>query len=115
MYTTVAAICAIVIAALLMGFSVPLIMRMIPMNGDYGFRLPEAFQSDEAWHEINVFGAWCMLLANVPLLILAVFALIRPRAIPDFPIVGGLVFCLSMIAVFVLTYRRAKKTGKKNG
>jgi ABC-type phosphate transport system permease subunit len=115
MNTTVAAICAIVMASLLILFSIPLIMRAIPMNRDYGFRWPEAFKSNEDWQEINVFGGWCMLLANVPLLILAVFALVRPMAISEFFGFGLLVFWPCIIAVIVLTRLRAKKAGKKNG
>lgn len=115
MNTTVVAICAIVIASLLILFSIPLITRTIPMNPDYGFRWPEAFKSEQNWYEINVFGGWCMLLANVPPIILGVFALVRPRAISNFPGFVLLAFWLGIIAVLVLTRLRAKKTGKKNG
>jgi len=115
MYTTATAICAIVIAALLMLLSVPLIMKAIPMNRDYGFRWPEAFRSNEDWHEINVFGGWCTLIANLPLLILALLTLLRPGLFPDFPILGGLVFCLSMMTVLILTYAHAKRTGRRAG
>lgn len=113
MSATAAAIGAIVIASLLMLLSIPLVMRSIPMNPDYGFRWKEAFESDRNWYEINAHGGWCMLIGNLPLLLLAVFSLIRPGAISDFPVIGGLVFWISMMVIIVLSYACAQRIHKK--
>jgi SdpI/YfhL protein family len=41
---------------LLTVFSVPLVLRRIPMNRAYGIRIPEAFSSDARWYDINAYG-----------------------------------------------------------
>jgi predicted Ser/Thr protein kinase len=45
------------IGLLLSGVSLPLWLRLVPMNSFYGVRLPSTFVSDERWYEVNaVFG-----------------------------------------------------------
>ncbi len=36
--------------------SLPLTLRLVPMNRWYGIRLPEAFASRRHWYEINAYG-----------------------------------------------------------
>lgn len=36
--------------------SLPLVMRLVPMNRWYGVRVPEAFVSGRHWYEINAYG-----------------------------------------------------------
>jgi len=36
--------------------SLPLVLRLVPMNRLYGVRLPEAFTSSRKWYEINAYG-----------------------------------------------------------
>jgi len=44
---------------LLAGVSVPMIMRIIPPNPFYGFRLPKTMNNPEIWYEINAYsGRW---------------------------------------------------------
>ena len=47
---------------LFIAISLPLILRMIPMNGLYGFRIPKAFISAELWYDINAYGGKQMIL-----------------------------------------------------
>lgn len=35
---------------------IPLAAQKVPMNGVYGFRLSQAFESDENWYAINRYG-----------------------------------------------------------
>jgi uncharacterized membrane protein len=41
--------------------SLPLVMRLVPMNRFYGVRVPEAFASSRNWYEINAFGGRLLL------------------------------------------------------
>jgi len=42
--------------------SLPLIMRKVPMNYMYGFRLRKAFVSTHNWYELNAYGGKLMLV-----------------------------------------------------
>ncbi|OYW29115.1 MAG: hypothetical protein B7Z47_05140 [Chthoniobacter sp. 12-60-6] len=46
-----------IVGIVLSALSLPLWLRLIPMNSFYGVRLPSTFVSDERWYEVNaVFG-----------------------------------------------------------
>ncbi len=51
--------------------SIPLILRMVPMNHVYGIRVPKAFVSSENWYEINAYGGKLLLAFGVFLLVVA--------------------------------------------
>ncbi len=53
--------CAIVCIAL----SIPLLRGRVKMNSWYGVRFAKSFESDEAWYDINRFGAQRMILWSV--------------------------------------------------
>lgn len=49
---------------------IPLLLKKIPMNSLYGFRISKAFDSDKNWYEINRFGGrqlilWSFLLIAI--------------------------------------------------
>ena len=50
------AILHLIAAGAIIAAAVPLIRKRIKMNGWYGVRIPEAFESEEAWIEINHYG-----------------------------------------------------------
>jgi SdpI/YfhL protein family len=41
--------------------SLPLVMRLVPMNRFYGVRVREAFASRRNWYEINAYGGRLLL------------------------------------------------------
>jgi uncharacterized membrane protein len=44
------------LGVLLIAASIPLALRMVPMNPVYGVRVPEAYASESNWYAINAFG-----------------------------------------------------------
>lgn len=50
------------VGLLFIAISIPLVLRMIPINGLYGFRIPKAFISAELWYDINAYGGKQMIL-----------------------------------------------------
>ena len=48
--------------------SIPLILRVVPMNRIYGIRVREAFVSDRNWYQINSFGGVLILAFGLFLL-----------------------------------------------
>jgi hypothetical protein len=43
--------------------SVPLILRVVPPNGIYGFRTATTQSSREIWYPANAFAGWALLIA----------------------------------------------------
>ncbi|MBN2208286.1 MAG: SdpI family protein [Candidatus Coatesbacteria bacterium] len=48
----------LILGLLVIGLSIPLLLRKIPRNWSYGIKLvPKAHKSDENWYEINAYGS----------------------------------------------------------
>jgi hypothetical protein len=45
--------------------SLPLILRVVPPNGIYGFRTGATLSSRTAWYSANAFHGWALLIAAV--------------------------------------------------
>ena len=48
--------------------SIPLILRKVPMNRAYGFRLKKAFVSENNWYALNAYGGKLLLAFGLFLL-----------------------------------------------
>ncbi len=71
--------CGWTIAGLVIfGLSIPLVRGKIPRNSLYGVRLPQSFQSDEAWFAINRFGGRRLLVWSMPLVLLGIVCFFLP-------------------------------------
>lgn len=44
--------------------SVPLILRLVPPNGSYGFRIPATQSSRAVWYPANAFSGWALVVAG---------------------------------------------------
>ncbi len=53
--------------------SVPLILRIVPPNGIYGFRTSLTMSSAAIWYPANAFAGWALLLAAVAAGVLLTF------------------------------------------
>lgn len=60
------AIINIVASLLIVGVSIPLVLRKITMNHFYGIRFPQSFKSNEAWYEINEYGGKALIVSMLP-------------------------------------------------
>jgi uncharacterized membrane protein len=105
------AILHIIVALVIIGFSLPLMKRKIKMNPWYGIRIAESFKSEERWFEINQYGGRLMLWWGVVIGIMATIGLSFERrlwATYDF---GALVIVLGGLGVVIaLIFRYAART-----
>jgi len=72
----------VVSGLLLAAVSVPLILRLIPPNGLYGFRVRKTIEHPEIWYPVNKYGGERLLMASL----LVVLAAIGYPFIPDITI-----------------------------
>jgi len=95
----------------LAAFSLPLVLRRVPMNRAYGIRIPEAFTSDARWYDINAYGGRAFLVYGVLLAVLGFLArdLAPPKASPWSPvfIVGPLLAALALLPL-IRSYARSR-------
>jgi hypothetical protein len=50
---------------LLAVLSVPLILKKIPPNGLYGFRIPSTVNNPELWYKVNTYAGWRLLVVGL--------------------------------------------------
>ncbi len=98
----------IVVAILIIGISVPLVMRKIPMNHIYGIRFKKSFESDEHWFKINHYGGTQLILWSMPLLVIGLLTLLFP--VRDGGIFTTLIACAPLILLVpaYMSYRYSK-------
>lgn len=63
---------------LCLAVSLPLVRGKVGRNAFYGVRIPQAFQSDEAWLEINRYGGKRLAIWSVPMVVTGVVCLFLP-------------------------------------
>lgn len=60
----------LVAGLMLFGLSLPLALRLVPMNKVYGFRTAISMKSDENWYAVNAVGGRRLALWALPIIVL---------------------------------------------
>lgn len=85
---------------LLAAGSLPLVLRLVPMNRLYGFRIPKAFVSESNWYAINAYGGRLFVVYGVALF---AFGLLARDSAPPATSIWTAVFIVGpMLLVFPL-------------
>ena len=50
---------------LLAGLSIPMILKKIPPNGLYGFRVPATMNNPALWYDVNTYSGWRLLVVGL--------------------------------------------------
>ncbi len=87
---------------ILAGLSVPLILRKIPPNGIYGFRVKKTMEHPEIWYPVNAYGGKWLLAVGIGIVLAAViFASIPGLTLDVYAYwVLGVLVLLFTLAVF---------------
>jgi uncharacterized membrane protein len=98
---------------LLIGLSIPLIMRRIPPNGLYGFRTPATLKDEALWYDVNAYAGKRLLIAGVASLVVCLVIIALPLSLDAFALLhlsNVLVFYgWAIIASFVYLHRRKQQ------
>ncbi len=83
--------------------SIPLILRKVPPNKWYGFRVPKTFASEKIWYDANQIAGYDLLYAGCAITVTAlVTALLYNQIGPNFVnIINLVVFLCALIAALV--------------
>ena len=61
----------IFVGALFIGLSIPLILRRVPPNPWYGFRVRRTLASPDVWYPANAYSSWLMLGLGLLIILVA--------------------------------------------
>ena len=93
--------------------ALPLLRGKVKRNPFYGVRFPAAFRSEDAWLEINRFGARRLIAWSIPLILLGLAAPVLPREHRDWAIwVFSLAPLIFLIPAFE-SWRYASRVGSR--
>ncbi len=90
--------------------SLPLALRVVPMNRWYGIRIPKAYESEENWYEINAYGGKLLLVYGLALVAFGYLA--RDAAPPPSSpwravyVAGPLILVFPVLALIIYFARR---------
>ena len=91
--------------------SLPLIFRMVKMNGVYGVRIPESFRSEARWYQLNRFGGILGLLWGIVLGITgAIGVTLKHSQLAKFSFISVVVTLGGLVLVIVGIYVYAAMT-----
>jgi uncharacterized membrane protein len=81
---------------LLSALSIPLILRRIPPNGLYGFRIPQTMEDPEIWYKVNAYSGKRLLVTGIGTVIASLILYFWPEISLDAFALGvmGVVFGL---------------------
>ena len=105
----------IVVSLVLAAFSVPLILRKIPMNRLYGARYPLSFKSEKHWYAINRNCGWWLLAAGAVIFAYGVAGFLIPGGGEGYEVVGGILTIVAVLAMALFNYLFARKFDRENG
>ena len=54
----------LVVPLIIIAVSIPMIVRLVPRNGLYGFRTPYTFSSDDVWYRANRIAGIALCIAG---------------------------------------------------
>ena len=87
--------------------SIPLILKIVPPNGLYGFRTPRTLSDRDLWFRANHFAGWALLIAAATSAALLGFA---PRGGWDIPAYEVIAFALPMVLAVAASFAYLRKT-----
>lgn len=102
----------LVAAILAIAASMPLIRRKVKMNHWYGMRIPAAFESEDAWFDINQYGGrlflvWGLVIAATA--IVGAFVEKKNWVTYDWAALVVVVVGLAIVVMKVSSYARRRR------
>ena len=95
---------------LLAGISAPMILKVIPPNPFYGFRVPKTMNNPEIWYAINTYSGWWLFAAGLlEALSAAALYILFPGFDKDlYASAQGVVMVVLLTAAMIASFNRLK-------
>ena len=93
---------------LLIGLSIPLMLRRVKPNWWYGFRVRKTLSDEQIWYESNAYaGKWLLMLGSIHTVVSFILYFV-PTFRADFNAYAatcGVVFMIGFVIMIVLSFR----------
>lgn len=93
---------------LVVGLSVPMILRRVKPNPWYGFRTAKTLADERVWYEANAYSGFLLLVAGIVWVVAAVALRYVPAIGSDlltYSVVYSLILLIGLLGVTVLSFR----------
>ncbi len=99
----------IIVAFIIIGISIPLALRKIPMNNLFGVRFSKSFESEDNWYKINEYGGKKLIVWAIPLIVIGTITFFLP--LKGNGVLTFLIGCAPLIVMIpaYLSYKYSKK------
>jgi len=97
---------------LLVGLSLPLLLRRVKPNWWYGFRTPKTFSDERIWYESNVYTAKWLLLSGLIHTVVSLVLYFVPAFRENLLLYAatcGIIFGVIFTMMIVLSFRYLRK------
>jgi len=99
-----------IVGLLFIGLGIPLILRKVPPNHWYGFRLSKRVYEPDIWYPLNEYGGKLMVLIGAAMTGLGVGIYVVPGVQESVYIIAGpVILLLGVVVMTVLAYRRLRR------
>jgi hypothetical protein len=100
------AITLVCLGGILIAVSIPLLLGKIKMNHVYGFRIRNAFESEENWYSINSYGAKALIRWSLAIMAAGIVCLYIE---PEHVLTVAKISFLSVLVPILETIRYARR------
>ena len=93
---------------LLVGLSIPLMLRRVKPNWWYGFRTPKTFSDERIWYESNAYAGKSLLIASIIHTVVSLVLYFIPTFRANLVVYAttcGVIFVIVFTIVIVLSFR----------
>ncbi len=96
---------------LLVGLSIPLLLRRVKPNGWYGFRVPKTLSDERIWYESNAYTARWLLAAGLLHTVVSFTLYFIPAFRANLNVYAttcGIIFMMAFTFVIILSFRHLR-------
>jgi uncharacterized membrane protein len=99
------------VGVIVLGLSLPLVYRKVPMNAFYGMRIPASFASEQRWYDINAYGGRFFVRWSALIIASGLIGFFLPRSV--FPVYQWTVLGIVLVCVLAPLVQVALWAGRQ--
>ena len=94
----------VILGAVTLLLTLPLVFRMVPMNKFYGFRTKTAVQSSQNWYEINARGGKMLAVSSLVVLLVGIAGFFVPEKYTLIYIGAAVIVMVAAVVISLLCF-----------
>lgn len=95
---------------LIAALSIPMILRKIPPNNWYGFRVPKTLNNPHIWYPANAYAGLCLFWASILSFVVTVTLYFVPNlSLETYAISCAVITIMGLVVAVVMSFRYLSK------